>query len=113
MPDLLDWLVQNKSGTKCYIVVPMHGLELNLMKTLRKYSFGDRMTDADREEVAGYLLEIGLHLDMTSQRASVALNTSGSLLRNAMSLSWAVAYNDFLTIFLHLRRFVWCRLSSC
>ena len=64
---LEELIMQNKSGTECYIVDPMHGLELNLMKTLWKYSFGDRMTDADREEVAGYLLEIGLHLDIKSK----------------------------------------------
>jgi hypothetical protein len=45
----------------------MHGLELNLMKTLWKYAFGDRMTDGDRELVAGYLLSIGLHLDIKSK----------------------------------------------
>ena len=45
----------------------MHGLELNLMKTLWKYSFGDRMTDEDRELVAAYLTEIGLHLDIRAK----------------------------------------------
>jgi hypothetical protein len=87
---LEELILENKSGTKCYIVDPMHGLELNLMKTLWKYAFGDRMTDADRELVAGYLLEIGLHYTLTSsRRASMTLNRSGFLQHSAMSLSWA------------------------
>ena len=57
----------NESGTKPFIVDPMHCLELNLMKTLWKYSFGDRMTDGDRELVAEYLTEIGLHLDIRAK----------------------------------------------
>ena len=65
---LLEPLIMlNKSGTKCFIVDPMHGLELNLMKTLWKYSFGDRMTDYDRELVAEYLSSINLHLDIRAK----------------------------------------------
>ena len=59
-----ELIMTNKSGTKPYLIDPMHCLELNLMKTLRKYSFGDRMTAADREMVAEYLSSIGLHLDI-------------------------------------------------
>ena len=62
---LLEPLIMtNMSGTICMIVDPMHCLELNLAKTLWKYSFGDRMTAADRELVAEYLSAIGLHLDI-------------------------------------------------
>ena len=57
-------IMKNKSGTKVFIVDPMHCLELNLLKTLWKYSFGDRMTAADCELVAEYLMSIGLHLDI-------------------------------------------------
>lgn len=57
----------NKSGTLIMIIDPMHGLELNLAKTLWKYSFGDRMTDDDRELVAEYLSSIGLHLDIRAR----------------------------------------------
>ena len=57
-------ILENKSGTKPLIVDPMHCLELNLLKTLWKYAFGDRMTSEDRELVAAYLSEIGLHLDI-------------------------------------------------
>ena len=65
---LLEPLIMtNASGTKPYIVDPMHCLELNLMKTLWKYSFGDRMTDGDRELVADYLSTIGLHLDIRAK----------------------------------------------
>jgi hypothetical protein len=59
-----ELIMTNKSGTKPYLIDPMHCLELNLMKTLWKYSFGDRMTAADREMVAEYLSSIGLHLDI-------------------------------------------------
>ena len=52
-------IMHNQSGTKPFIIDPMHCLELNLMKTLWKYSFGDRMSDGDRELVAEYLSEIG------------------------------------------------------
>ena len=62
---LLEALIlSNKSGTKILIVDPMHCLELNLLKTLWKYAFGDRMTPEDRELVAECLSEIGLHLDI-------------------------------------------------
>ena len=65
---LLEPLIMtNKSGTKPFIVDPMHCLELNLMKTLWKYSFGDRMTDGDPELVAEYLSAIGLHLDIRAK----------------------------------------------
>ena len=60
-------IMKHKSGTKVFIVDPMHCLELNISKTLWKYSFGDRMTDADREEVAAYLTSIGLHLDIRAK----------------------------------------------
>jgi hypothetical protein len=60
-------LMTNQSGTKPFIVDPMHCLELNLMKTLWKYSFGDRMTDGDRELVAEYLSSIDLHLDIRAK----------------------------------------------
>jgi hypothetical protein len=60
-------IMSNMSGTKPFIVDPMHGLELNLAKTLWKYSFGDKMTDTDRELVAGYLSSIGLHLDIRAK----------------------------------------------
>jgi hypothetical protein len=60
-------ILANKSGTQVFIVDPMHCLELNLMKTLWKYSFGDRMTDSDRELVAQYLSSIGLHLDIRNK----------------------------------------------
>jgi hypothetical protein len=43
---LLERLImKNKSGTKPFIIDPMHCLELNLLKTLWKYAFGDRVTD--------------------------------------------------------------------
>jgi hypothetical protein len=61
---LAPLIMRNKSGTKPMIVDPMHALTLNLMKTLWKYSFGDRMTDCDREMVAEYLLSIGVYLDI-------------------------------------------------
>ena len=61
---LEDLIMKNKSGTKPFLVDPMHALELNLMKTLWKYCFGDRMSDSDRELVAEYLSSIGLHLDI-------------------------------------------------
>ena len=65
---LLDPLImKNQSGTKPFIVDPMHCLTLNLMKTLWKYSFGDRMTDGDRELVAEYLSSIGLYLDIRAK----------------------------------------------
>ena len=65
---LLEPLIMtNASGTKPFIIDPMHCLELNVMKTLWKYSFGDRMTDADRELVAEYLSSIGLHLDIRAK----------------------------------------------
>ena len=65
---LLEPLIMlNKSGTKHFIIDPMHGLELNLAKTLWKYSFGDRMTDDDQELVAEYLSSIGLHLDIRAR----------------------------------------------
>ena len=65
---LLEKLIMtNQSGTKPFIIDPMHALELNLMKTLWKYSFGDRMTDDDRELVAEYLSSIGLHLDIRAK----------------------------------------------
>ena len=60
-------IMHNQSGTKPFIIDPMHCLELNLMKTLWKYSFGDRMSDGDRELVAEYLSEIGLHLDIRAK----------------------------------------------
>ena len=60
-------IMNNKSGTRPFIIDPMHCLELNLMKTLWKYSFGDRMTDGDWELVAEYLSEIGLHLDIRAK----------------------------------------------
>ena len=63
---LLEPLIM-KCGTKPFIVDPMHCLELNLAKSLWKYSFGDRMTDDDREEVAAYLTSIGLHLDIRAK----------------------------------------------
>ena len=56
-----------QSGTKLYIIDPMHALELNLLKTLWKYAFGDRMTDGDREMVAEYLSSINLHLDIRAK----------------------------------------------
>lgn len=62
-----DLIMTNYSGTKPYIIDPMHCLELNLMKTLWNYSFGDRMTDYDREMVAEYLDEIGVHLDIKAR----------------------------------------------
>ena len=65
---LLERLImKNKSGTKPFIIDPMHCLELNLLKTLWKYAFGDRMTDMDRELVAEYLSSIGLHLDIRAK----------------------------------------------
>ena len=64
---LEELIMTNKSGTKPFIIDPMHGLELNLAKTLWKYCFGDRMTEADRELVAVYLGEIGLHLDIRAK----------------------------------------------
>ena len=57
-------ILTHRSGTKVLVLDPMHCLELNLLKTLWKYAFGDRMTAEDREEVAEYLNEIGLHLDI-------------------------------------------------
>jgi hypothetical protein len=60
-------IMNNKSGTKPYIVDPMHCLELNLLKTVWKYAFGDRMTDEDREMVAKYLSSICLHLDIRAK----------------------------------------------
>ena len=63
---LLETLIL-KCGTRCFIIDPMHCLELNLAKSLWKYSFGDRMSDADREEVATYLTSIGLHLDIRAK----------------------------------------------
>ena len=65
---LLEPLIMiNQSGTKPFIIDPMHALELNLLKTLWKYAFGDRMTDEDREMVAEYLSAIGLHLDIRAK----------------------------------------------
>ena len=49
------------------IVDPLHCLFLNLPKTLWKYSFGDRMTNSQREEVAEYLHEIGCSLDIRAK----------------------------------------------
>ena len=60
-------IIQNLSGTKCYIIDPMHCLELNLMKTLWKYSFGDRTSDGDRDLVAEYLTSIDLHLGIRAK----------------------------------------------
>jgi hypothetical protein len=81
-------IMHNQSGTKPFSIDPMHCLELNLMKTLWKYSFGDRMTDGDRELVAEYLSEIGLHLTF-GPRASAILGRSGSRQRRRTSSFWA------------------------
>ena len=51
-------------STKIFVVDPLHCLLLNLCKTAWKYSFGDRMSDQQRERVASYLLSIGLFLDI-------------------------------------------------
>ena len=64
---LAPLIMTNASGTKPFIVDPMHCLELNLLKTLWKYAIGDRMTDDDRELVATYLSDIGLHLDIRAK----------------------------------------------
>ena len=45
-------------GTDFFIVDPMHALQLNLIKTAWKYSFGDRMDEEQRRSVAEYLDEI-------------------------------------------------------
>ena len=51
-------------GTDFFIVDPMHAFELNVVKTAFKYSFGDRMDEEQRTDVAGYLDEIDLPLDI-------------------------------------------------
>jgi hypothetical protein len=49
------------------IVDPLHCLFLNLPKTMWKYSFGDRMTNHQREAVAEYLGSIGCALDIRAK----------------------------------------------
>jgi hypothetical protein len=51
-------------GTNFFIVDPMHAFQLNVVKTAFKYSFGDRMDEEQRTDVAGYLDEIDLPLDI-------------------------------------------------
>lgn len=51
-------------STKIFVVDPLHALLLNICKTAWKYSFGDRMSDQQRERVASYLLGIGVFLDI-------------------------------------------------
>ena len=51
-------------STKIFVVDPLHALLLNISKTAWKYSFGDRMSDQQRERVAAYLLGIGVFLDI-------------------------------------------------
>jgi hypothetical protein len=52
---------------KDIIVDPLHDLMLNLPKVIWKYCFGDRMTNAQRELVAEYLLSIGCPLDVRNK----------------------------------------------
>ena len=49
------------------IIDPLHCLMLNLPKVIWKYSFGDRMTNDQRELVAQYLTDIGLPLDVRNK----------------------------------------------
>ena len=51
----------------CIIIDPLHCLMLNLPKVIWKYSFGDRMTNDQRELVAQYLTDIGLPLDVRNK----------------------------------------------
>eukprot|EP00965_Chrysotila_dentata_P121466 4015645-Pleurochrysis_carterae.AAC.1 len=45
----------------------MHCLQLNIAKTLWKYSFADRMLEPHREKVAAYLDSIGCALDVRAK----------------------------------------------
>ena len=49
------------------IIDPLHAMMLNLPKVLWKYTFGDRMTNAQRELVAEYLISIGCPLDVRAK----------------------------------------------
>lgn len=52
---------------KDVLIDPLHDLQLNLPKTIWKYSFGDRMTMEQRELVADYLTSIGCPLDIRAK----------------------------------------------
>ena len=52
---------------KDILIDPLHALMLNLPKVLWKYSFGDRMTNSQRELVAEYLTSIGCPLDVRAK----------------------------------------------
>eukprot|EP00965_Chrysotila_dentata_P014171 470087-Pleurochrysis_carterae.AAC.2 len=54
-------------ATSFFIVDPMHCLQLNIAKTLWKYSFGDRMLEVHRERVAAYLNSIDCPLDVRAK----------------------------------------------
>ena len=49
------------------IIDPLHCLLLNLPKVVWKYTFGDRMTNEQRELVAEYLTSIGCPLDVRAK----------------------------------------------
>ena len=49
------------------LIDPLHCLMLNLPKVVWKYTFGDRMTNAQRELVAEYLTSIGCPLDVRAK----------------------------------------------
>eukprot|EP00965_Chrysotila_dentata_P034251 1140888-Pleurochrysis_carterae.AAC.1 len=53
--------------TSFFIVDPMHCLQLNIAKTLWKYSFGDRMLEPHRERVAEYLDSIDCAFDVRAK----------------------------------------------
>ena len=49
------------------IIDPLHALMLNLPKVIWKYTFGDRMTNTQRELVAEYLTYVGCPLDVRAK----------------------------------------------
>ena len=63
---LLEELPLKVSAT-VFIIDPLHALNLNVAKTIWKYTFGDRMTEPQRVRAARYLNSIGVPLDVRAK----------------------------------------------